>query len=135
MPSRASLTRVSRSPLRLRGRFVRAFHAAVARTPGVETAPSAWTRLPAFFLGGREIAHFQSSRDLDFRLTQHVIRRERDAFRLDPRFRLRPNRSHWVLFKLRSAHDLATAVDLFHIAVAANAKDISARSRPRSSTT
>jgi hypothetical protein len=129
MPSRASLKRVSRSPLRLTGRLVRAFHAAVAKTPGIETAPSPWTRLPAFFLGGREIAHFQSSRALDFRLTQDVIRRDRDTFRRDPRFTLRPNRSHWVLFTLRSAHDLATAADLFQIAVAANASNLAARSR------
>ena len=128
MPSGASLTQLRRSPLRLRGRFVRAFYAAVARTPGIQTAPSAWTRLPAFFLRGREIVHFQTSRALDFRLTHDVIRRERSILRGDPRFQLRPHRSHWVLFKLSSAGDLATALVLFSIAVAANAADAAPRS-------
>ena len=128
MPSRASLTRVPRGPLRLRGQFVRAFYAAVAKTPGIQTAPSPWTRLPAFFLWGREIVHFQTSRALDFRLTHDVIRREKDTLRRDPRFQLRPHRSHWVLFNLRSAGDLATALVLFSMAVEGNAHDGALRS-------
>jgi len=114
----------SRTNLRLSGKLVKAFFAAASRTSGIEVAPSAWTRFPAFFLEGREIAHFHSARELDIRLTRSLISQGKPTLRLNPNVEFRPHRSDWISYRLLSMADIQPALGLFHIAVDANQHEI-----------
>ena len=84
--------------------------------PGVEGRKSRFSDEAAFYLGGREIAHFHSAHVIDIRLTRPSIRElaPGDA-RLSPR-----GSSDWVEFTFRRTSDLEGAVGVVRAAVVAN---------------
>jgi hypothetical protein len=58
-------------------------------TGQVAEAPSRYKDDLAYWLDGREIAHFESDEVLDLRLTRSVIGAHRAALKADPRVELR----------------------------------------------
>ena len=116
--------------LRIPGALAAAFVRGVGRFSDIEIRKSAWTRYPAFFLNDREICHFHSGRELDFRLTRPVLLRFKGALEQDGRLIPRRNRSHWIAFAFHSPSDLEAALDLFGLARDANLQDL--RSHPTS---
>jgi hypothetical protein len=76
----------------------------------------------AFWVHGREVAHFEGDDVLELRLTRPVVRAERAALRGDPRFTLRPSASDWVELRVAPGDqaDAADALAWFRRAVAAH---------------
>jgi hypothetical protein len=67
---------------------------------GVVESESAFKDDLAYWVNGTEVAHFESDRRLDIRLTRAVIRQRRPQLRADPRIRLRSSSSDWVAVEL-----------------------------------
>ncbi len=70
----------------------------------------------AFWVGGKEIAHFATAGFVELRLTRDVIRRQRESLEADGRVTLRPRGSDWVRVRLESARDADYAEELFDLA-------------------
>jgi hypothetical protein len=68
----------------------------IATIDGVEESESAFKNDLAYWVNGTEIAHFESDRLLDVRLTRTVIRDRRAELRAEPRIRRRSSSSDWV---------------------------------------
>jgi hypothetical protein len=85
---------------------------AIMTIDGVAEAESRFKDDLAYWVDGTEIAHLESDRELDVRLTRRMIREHRADLRADPRIRLRPNSSDWitVLAEGPDARDLVIRV-------------------------
>lgn len=86
---------------------------ALAAIEGVYEHQSRYQDDLGYWVNGREIAHFDSERALDVRLTRAVIRQRRAELREDPRVRLRPSSSaDWITVDLAApgATELAIAL-------------------------
>ncbi len=75
---------------------------------------------PALWVGKREVAHFDSERTLDVRLTKSVIRRRREELKGEDRVSLRRGTSDWLEITIESDEDLGWATGVVLDAVAAN---------------
>jgi Family of unknown function (DUF5519) len=94
--------------------------AALCRIDGVIEGESAFKDGPAFWAGGKEIAHFESEHAIDLRLTRAQIRARRAELRADPRVELRPGSSDWLTVAFASAADEEFVLALAEIAAAAH---------------
>lgn len=92
----------------------------LAALPGGELGEGAFAPGPAVWVGGREIAHFDSDDSLDVRLTRAVIRDRRGALKLDDRIVLRSSSSDWLEVRLQTPKDVDFAVSMVADAIAAN---------------
>lgn len=70
--------------------------AVIAAIDGVVESESMFKDDLAFWVNGKEIAHFESDGSLDVRLTRAVVRQHRAELRADPRVRLRSSSSDWI---------------------------------------
>jgi hypothetical protein len=89
----------------------------------VAEAPSRYKDDLAYWVDGREIAHFEADDVLDLRLTRAVIREHRETLKSDPRVRLR-NSSDWVTVEVDPA-DREFVAQLVRWAVRANRRQMS----------
>lgn len=87
---------------------------------GAAVGEGAFAPGPAIWVGQREVAHFDSERTLDVRLTKSVIRRRRDELKSEARASLRASASDWVAITIESDEDLVWATGVVLDAVAAN---------------
>lgn len=87
---------------------------------GVAVGEGAFAPGPALWVGTREVAHFDSERTLDVRLTKSAIRRRREELKGEDRVSLRRGASDWLEITIESAEDLVWAMRLVLDAVAAN---------------
>lgn len=94
--------------------------AGLCRINGVVEGESAFNAGPAFWVGGKEIAHFEGEHAIDLRLTRAEIRARRTEFRADPRVRLRASSSDWVTIEFASAADAEFVLGLAEVAAAAH---------------
>jgi 2,4-dienoyl-CoA reductase-like NADH-dependent reductase (Old Yellow Enzyme family) len=69
------------------------------------------------------VAHFDSERSLDVRLTRQVIRARRSELKADERITLRASGSDWLEVRLDTESDVELALSLVEQAVAANLPD------------
>jgi len=70
--------------------------AAIAAIDGIIEGESMFKDDLAYWVNGKEIAHFESDQILDIRLSRAVIRQRRAEIQADQRIRLRSNSSDWV---------------------------------------
>jgi hypothetical protein len=92
----------------------------LCRIDGVVESDSAFTHDQAFWVNGKEIAHFEGENAMDIRLTRAEISARRAALRQDPRIELRPNSSDWLTVSYPEDADHEFVVALVEIAVAAH---------------
>ncbi|SNT48945.1 hypothetical protein SAMN05421812_107157 [Asanoa hainanensis] len=78
---------------------------ALAGLDGVVEARSAFKDETAYWVNGKEIAHFEGERAIDIRLTRAGIRDRRQELRADPRVRLRPTASDWLTVEFAAADE------------------------------
>jgi len=89
---------------------------------GVVEGPSGFSERDAYWVNGKEVAHFEADDVLEVRLTRAEIRARRAALRADPRVTLRASSSaDWLEVRFSSAEDVAFAVSLASVAVEAHA--------------
>jgi hypothetical protein len=97
------------------------FMARGARKRGVKLRPSRFRgrgHSSALWLGTREIAHCHNGQ-VDVRLTRAVVRELRDELRGDARIDLRGPGYDWILIRVRTAADVARALELLRHAMRA----------------
>jgi hypothetical protein len=70
----------------------------------------------AYWVNGKEVAHFESESVIEVRLTKAVIRGMRADFKADPRIELRPSGADWITVTFASPHDVAFVVELVGLA-------------------
>lgn len=85
----------------------------------VDERPSRFGGKSAFFVGRREIAHFEGPGVLDLRLTRPEIRARRDELGSDSRATLRGS-SDWVELGFSVRTDLDWVLGLVEIAILRN---------------
>lgn len=90
------------------------------RADGVAVGEGAFSPGPALWVGKREVAHFDSERTLDVRLTKAAIRDRRSELQSDDRVILRRRASDWLEIRVRSDKDVDWAANVILDAVAAN---------------
>ena len=90
------------------------------RIPGLEESPSGFSQGSAFWVNGKEIAHFEGPEALDLRLTRHVISTRRAALRADPRVTLRRSGGDWIEVRFAGPADLPFVAELAELAAAAH---------------
>ncbi|MGE5828074.1 MAG: luciferase family protein [Micromonosporaceae bacterium] len=94
---------------------------ALARIDGVVESESAFKPTLAFWINGKEIAHFEGESAVDIRLTRALIRDRRAQLRTDPRVRLRPSSSaDWLTVEIREPADEAFVIELVRAAADAH---------------
>jgi Family of unknown function (DUF5519) len=94
--------------------------AALCRIDGVLEADSAFKSGTAFWVNGREIAHFEGPDGIDLRLTRAQISARRADLKADPRVTLRPGSSDWLTVRFASASDEEFVCELAEAAAAAH---------------
>ena len=87
---------------------------------GVVESGSAFTEDDAFWVNGKQVAHFRDDGLMQLRLTRAVISEQRSRLRADPRIELRPGASDWVQVRLTKTSDLALLAELAEVAAAAH---------------
>lgn len=93
---------------------------ALLRAEGVSESPSMFTDALAFWVDGKEIAHFDADDVLDLRLTRAVIREHRARLKADARVTLRRSGGDWVEVRFAGAEDVAFVGELAELAAAAH---------------
>lgn len=90
---------------------------------GIEAHPSQFADVPAWWVDGREFAHFRADGWLDLRLTKALIREYREWLRGDGKFRLGQSASDWVEVDVSGGVSDEIA-GLLGAAVAANRREV-----------
>jgi hypothetical protein len=93
---------------------------ALLRVDGIVESPSMFRDEPAFWVNGKEIAHFDGEGVLDLRLTRGVIREHRPQLKADPRVALRRSGGDWVEVRFTAVKDVADVAALAELAAAAH---------------
>jgi Family of unknown function (DUF5519) len=84
---------------------------AIAAIDGVIEAPSRYKESLAYWVNGKEIAHFESEDALDIRLTRAVISAHRAELKASPEVRLRPSTSDWITVRTTDARFVLRLVE------------------------
>lgn len=85
----------------------------------LDQRPSRFGGKEAFFVGKREVAHFEGPGVLDLRLTRGEIRSRKDELSGDARATIRGS-SDWLELACREAEDVDWVIALVEVAIAAN---------------
>ena len=83
---------------------------------------SRWKETNAFFLGNREIAHFEDTKSIDIRLTNFVQKQLSDEMKKKIEFRL--YHSDWITFHYSEEKDISELEILINLAIDANKKEM-----------
>jgi luciferase-like monooxygenase len=92
---------------------------ALAAIEGVVESDSAFQKGLAYWVNGKEIAHFEGPA-IDIRLTREVIRQRRQDLKADPRVHLRRSGSDWLEVAFTSPEDDEFVIELVQAAAAAH---------------
>lgn len=98
----------------------RAIAAAVTSIDDVIASESMFSSGDAYWVNGKEIAHFEDDSTLEIRLTKAVIRDRRPAFKADNRVELRPSGADWITVRFATQEDVAFIADLVEVAAQAH---------------
>lgn len=66
----------------------------------------------AYWVNGKEIAHFEAPATIEVRLTKAGIREQRAALKSDSRVILRPSGADWLTVRFASAEDVDLILSL-----------------------
>jgi hypothetical protein len=80
--------------------------------PGVAVGESMFGHGTAYWVNGKEIAHFEAEGDIEVRLTRPVIGERRRTLEADHRVRLRPSGADWITVRFDATADLNFVVEL-----------------------
>jgi hypothetical protein len=94
---------------------------ALLRLEGVAESPSQFGDRHAFWVNGKEVAHFDADDAVDLRLTRKVISAHRARLKADPRVTLRRSGGDWLEVRFAHGHDVAFVAELAALAVEAHA--------------
>jgi hypothetical protein len=92
----------------------------IAALDGLVESPSMFKDDLAYWVNGKEIAHFESADLIEIRLTREVIRRRRQQLKGDPRVDLRYSGSDWITVQISSPDDMALVLELVEDAAIAH---------------
>ncbi len=92
----------------------------IAVLPGVVEGESAFGPGVAYWVDGREVAHFHGDAELELRLTRRQISALRPRLRADDRVLLRKGTSDWLAVSLADESAAELAVELAMLAVQAH---------------
>lgn len=92
----------------------------LAAIDGVEVSESMFGHGDAFWVNGKEIAHLESDRVIEVRLTRAVIRDRRPALKADSRIELRRSGADWITIRMQDASDDELVVELVTLAADAH---------------
>ena len=100
----------------------RSLRKALRAVDGVIESPSAFGTDDdiAYWVNGKEIAHWAPDGSIDIRLTRAGISERRSELKADPRVILRKSGSDWVRVRCEARGDVAFVLELFEAAVAAH---------------
>jgi hypothetical protein len=87
---------------------------------GVQLGESVFSEGEAFWVNGKQVAHYMSDGHMEIRLTKPMISANRTRLKADPRVELRRNASDWLIVRYGSAKDVPLISELAGIAVAAH---------------
>ncbi|MEX0781342.1 MAG: luciferase family protein [Dehalococcoidia bacterium] len=74
--------------------------------PGMLEGESVFSTGPAYWVNGKQVAHFVDEQRMELRLTKPVIRELRASLKADSRVELRTSASDWLIVQLGSEADL-----------------------------
>jgi hypothetical protein len=94
--------------------------AALLRIDGVVESPGIFDEDDAFWVNGKQIAHFRGDDAMDLRLTRPVISRQRARLKADAHVTLRAGSSDWITVAIEGAGGAALIADLAELAAAAH---------------
>jgi hypothetical protein len=83
-------------------------------------SPGTYYEEDAFWVNGKEVAHFHGEDAIELRLTKREIRVRRAELRADPRVDLRANASDWLTIRIGSMRDVPFVLELAEVAAAAH---------------
>ncbi|MGH8946943.1 MAG: luciferase family protein [Acidimicrobiia bacterium] len=102
----------------------------IAAVDGVIESPSMFKDDLAYWVNGKEIAHFESADLIEIRLTREVIRRRRQQLKGDRRVDLRYIGSDWITVRFLSTDDRALVMELIEEAATAHRPAPGATTKP-----
>jgi predicted dehydrogenase len=74
----------------------------------------------AYWVNGKEIAHFEDEGVIEVRLTRAAIRDRRPAFKIDERVELRPSGADWITVRFATRGDVDFVAELVDVAAVAH---------------
>ena len=100
--------------------MIEALRDAVAALDDVVESPSMFKGDLAYWVDGKEIAHFEDEDLIEIRLTRSGVRERRDALRDDPRVELRYSGSDWIAVHFSLPADAGFVLELVEAAAVAH---------------
>jgi hypothetical protein len=94
----------------------RRLHQRLTRLQGVTVGESMFGNGEAFWVNGREIAHFEAHHVIEVRLTKAAIRERRPELKADTRVVLRPSGADWITVQIAGPEDIGFVVGLVVVA-------------------
>ena len=94
--------------------------AALLRIEGVVESPGIFYDEDAFWVNGKQIAHFRGDDAIELRLTRAVVSQRRARLKADVRITLRTGSSDWITVALDGADSAALVAELAELAAAAH---------------
>lgn len=86
----------------------------------VESPGTYYTDEDAFWVNGKEVAHFHGEDGFELRLTKKEISANRPRLKADDRVELRKSSSDWLIVRFVAPRDVPFIVELAEIAAAAH---------------
>ena len=103
-----------------RSRLRRELEERLATWDGLLEGQSMFGHATAYWVNGREVAHFEDDDVLEIRLTHDAIRQRRAALRSDDRVELRRSGADWLAVRFAQPGDLDFVEGLLAVAQEAN---------------
>lgn len=97
-----------------------AIAARVRAVTGVLEAESMFRKGSAYWVNGKEVAHFETGDAIEIRLTKAEIRQRRTILKADARVTLRPSGADWITVRFGTPDDMELIAQLVEIAVRAH---------------
>jgi Luciferase len=97
---------------------------------GVVESDSQFGEGMAFWVSGKEIAHFEGADEISLRLTRVVVSKERPRLKADPRVDLKRRSADWIVLRFSRREDIDFIGELAELAAAAHMPPLGAPMRP-----
>jgi hypothetical protein len=94
----------------------RRLHQLLTKVPGVMVGGSMFGHGDAFWVNGKEIAHFEADHVIEVRLTKTAIGERRPELKADTRVVLRPSGADWITVQIAGPGDIGFVVGLVEVA-------------------
>jgi hypothetical protein len=101
-------------------RLANQIRASLLAMDGVIESDGAFGDGPAFWVNGKQIAHFDGDSSVELRITRRVFSEHRERLKADERVRRHGASSDWIDVRFGSGTDVAFALEMAELAVAAH---------------